>query len=81
MDDEKGYYIVSLKKKHRVCLTFWEYSCAGYTTDISKAGIYDQNTINDNKHRMNNGKDSIAIPCEDFIKIICPDGNPFIKEN
>ena len=59
----KQYYILSLKWTNGDYYTWWGPNDSGYTQDITKAGIYSEETINARKlYYCNNG--TMPVPVE-----------------
>jgi len=65
------YYILSLKwLKDNQVMVWWQPESNGYCLQIDKAGIYTQTQIDKHPEYYNNGKSTLAVPCESVRKFM-----------
>ena len=58
------YYILSIKYTEGYVLTWWRADNSGYTIWLPSAGKYSEDLVKEKADYYNNGKDTIAVPCE-----------------
>lgn len=60
-------YIVSLKdrdlQRRHPYVTVWRPDCAGYAYPLSWAGKYTRQDVAERANYLNNGEETIAVPC------------------
>ena len=75
MDTE--YYIISLKWSVRSDhIVFWGPNNDGYTIDLDLAGKYTQEQIDNNRGFYDDGKATLAVPCNEIdllVRRVVPD--------
>lgn len=66
MSEDKLFYILSLKwtKPMDGVLTFWREDNSGYCRRLDWAGKYTEKQIKEKPEYYNDGKNTVAIPCE-----------------
>lgn len=65
----KHYAILSLKHSPNPSgqCVFWRSEAKGYTSEISEAGVFSQQEVEDDSGYLNNGKTTRAIPLDEVI--------------
>lgn len=68
----KHFYILSLKwsKKKDKVITWWRPNNAGYCLRMDWAGKYTQAHVDEHQSYYNDGKSTIAVPCDVVDKLV-----------
>jgi hypothetical protein len=70
VQEQKKFFIVSLKYSKGGEITLWRPNACGYTTVLEYAGVYTAEQIADNPSYYDNGWGNIAVPCHE-IESLC----------
>ncbi len=61
------YFVISLKWSVGAdYIVFWRPGAAGYTADLGQAGRYSQEQLDRDRSYYDDGKNTLAVPCEEI---------------
>ncbi len=61
------YFVISLRwTVGKDLITFWRPNNSGYTVNIDQAGHYSQEAIINNPTYYDDGKSTLAVPCQEI---------------
>jgi len=66
------YFILSLKWTRGDYCVWWGPENSGYVGSLSDAGRYTEAQIAAEPNYYNDGKDTLAVPCEEALKVARP---------
>ena len=77
------YYILSLKWSVGDLFVWWQSNNSGYTSNLEKAGKYSREQVGEKPDYYDNGKDTLAVPCElvekEAVRVVLNNGSTIEK--